>query len=92
MKKARELYFIFFEHTLQTVMQMEFVSDRSNEFISNLWQLLFKAHEILQNLLCECEETERLVFVSGKPGRSSFKNGRDILMFYVENGFNARRI
>ena len=57
-----------FEHTLLTVMQMEFVSDRSNEFISNLRQLLFEAHEILENLLCKCKET-------GKPGRPSFDQG-----------------
>ena len=84
-----------FEHILSIVMQMEFVSDGPNEFIATLRQLLFEAHEILENLIFDeysHEESERLVFASGEPGRPSFEIGRDILQFYVENGFNARCI
>eukprot|EP00794_Sanderia_malayensis_P001105 gene1105-450_t len=78
------------EHTLLTVMQMEFV--RPNEFILTLRQLLLEVHQILENLLYAHEESERLVFVSGEPGRPSFEIGYNILQFYVESGFKARHI
>ncbi len=84
-----------FEHTLLTVMQMEFVNDGPNEFIVTLRQLLLEAREILENLLHDAyshEASDRLVFASGEPGRPAFEIWREILQFYVENGFNSPRI
>eukprot|EP00112_Aurelia_sp_Birch-Aquarium-sp1_P019464 Seg4820.3 transcript_id=Seg4820.3/GoldUCD/mRNA.D3Y31 product="hypothetical protein" pseudo=true protein_id=Seg4820.3/GoldUCD/D3Y31 len=74
---------------------MEFVNDGPNKFIVTLRQLLLEACEILENLLHDVyshEASNRLVFVSGEPGGQSFEIGREILQFYVENGFNSPRI
>ena len=35
---------------------------------------------------------ESLVLVSREAGRPSFEIGSDILLFYIDHGFNARRI
>ena len=54
-----------------------------------------EAHEILENLLYDeysHEESERLAFALGEPGRPSFEIGRENLQLYVENGFNAPRV
>ena len=79
-----------------TVMQIEFTSVGSHEFIATLRQLLLEGHKVLESLLnhqyTEHDDTECLVFVSGQPDHPSFEIGYDILLFYIENGFNVRRI
>ena len=94
-RKEFRLHLVSFEHTVSTVMQMEFVGDGPDEFIVALCQLLLEAHEVLENLLFDeysYEESERLAFAPGEPGRPSFEIGREILQFYVQSGFKSRRV
>ena len=97
LEEGRNLDYISYhlEQILLTVLQMEYANVSSVELIAALGQLLLEAHEILESLIyCECmeKEYESLVLVSGEAGRPSFEIGSDILLFYIEHGFNARRM
>ena len=84
-----------FELILLTVMQIEYTNIGSFEFIAALGQLLLEVREVLESLLY-CEHTKNdsrcLFLVSGEAGRPSFEIGYDVLLFFIEHGFNARRI
>ena len=85
----------YLERVLLTVLQMEYASVASAEIITALGQLLLEGHEVLESLIyfeCMEKEFESLVLVSGEAGQPSFEIGRDILLFYIDHGFTARRI
>ena len=79
-----------------TVTEVEFTRVGSYGFIATLRQLLLEGHKVLESLLShhytEYDDTECLTFVPGQPGHPSIEIGYDTLLFYIENGFNVRRI
>ena len=76
-------------------MQIEYTNIGSFEFIAALGQLLLEVREVIESFLY-CEHTKNdfrcLFLVSGEAGRPSFEMGYDVLLFFIDHGFNARRI